>query len=143
MYRITGTFCAGALLLLSAGCWLDGKNVDVQANAFTPGKNGETSSNVKIINGSLESVQVSTQNALERMGLKVTATPQGQAIRLSSASRTGQRFDLILTRQTTTMGEQTQIRIEWEKNAEGFFFESIVRALMDPTATAPAESGAR
>ena len=141
MYRTTGILCAAGMLLLSAGCWLDRQ--DVQADATVQGNNGVTSASETYVNGSLESVSVSTQNALRHMGLAVDMAPQGQDVRLSSATRSGLRFILVLSRHQTPMGEQTRFRIVWENKAEALFLDGLMNELIQQSAPPVSEGPPR
>jgi hypothetical protein len=140
MYRFTGMLCAGGLMLLSVGCWLDRQDLDVRAGATVQGADDGTTGNLTYVQGSFESVALSTQNALRRLCSDVKATPDGQSVRLSATTRGGKHFDLILTRHPTATGEDTQLRIKWENNAEAFFLESVVRELYSRSAP-PVEEG--
>lgn len=68
----------------------------------------------KTIKSSIEQVAQKLERALRDQGLDVTVTPQGETIRVTSASRSGQKFVLVLTRVQSPQGEQTRIRTEWD-----------------------------
>jgi hypothetical protein len=103
-----GTVCAaGVICLALAGC--DSlKDLNVNAAAFLAPSGGD-----RVVAGSLEVVAGSTEEALKGMGLFVNTTREGEAIRIR-ATRSGQHFSLVLTRQKTDRGEMTHIRFEWD-----------------------------
>ena len=72
----------------------------------------------RVVAGSLDTVSLSTQDALRGLGLSVTATQEGEAIRLRAASPSGQHFDLVLTRTESEHGELTHVRFEWERDRD-------------------------
>jgi hypothetical protein len=112
MTRANGMVCAAAVLLLAAGCE-SMHEFQISAAALllpTPGD--------RVVAGSLETVSVSTQDALRGLGLSVTVAHEGEAVRLRAAGPAGQQFDLVLTRSTGEHGELTHVRFEWEHDRD-------------------------
>jgi hypothetical protein len=72
----------------------------------------------RVVAGSLDSVSASTQDALRGLGLSVTATREGEALRLRATGASGQHFDLVLTRSANEHGELTHVRFEWERDRD-------------------------
>jgi hypothetical protein len=99
--------CAGACLLLAAGC----ASSDI-AGFFQMQGGG----NDRIVVGSLEEVAKSTENTLQRLDLKAEVTQQGETIYIASALKSGSnaRFKLVLTRDRNGGEERTHIRLEWQ-----------------------------
>jgi hypothetical protein len=81
-----------------------------------------------VVAGSPEAVSLMTQAALGRMGLFVKATKEGQAIRLTSSTRSGKRFSLVLDSQKTEGMEQTSIALHWEKDGDETFWMQFLTA---------------
>jgi hypothetical protein len=94
------------LTLILAGC----ANVDV-AGLFLAQKTGANGD--RVVAGSLEAVATSTQASLSSLGLHAVSTRKGEAIHITSTTKNGASFTLILTRDQTRAGEQTRIRLEW------------------------------
>jgi hypothetical protein len=113
MTRVNGMVCAAAVLLLAAvGC------DSLHEFQFSAAALLSPSGSDRVVAGSLDSVSASTQDALRGLGLSVTATREGEAIRLRAAGPSGQHFDLVLTRTTSEHGELTHVRFEWERNRD-------------------------
>jgi hypothetical protein len=103
---------AGQVLVLglvAAGCGSN-RELDWSGSAFllATGKD-------RVVAGSLESVAFTTQETLRRLELDTTLSRAGDTIRLTSATKNGQNFSLVLTSERTDHGELTHIRFEWEK----------------------------
>jgi hypothetical protein len=99
--------CAGAGLALSlAGC----ANSSLTGMFFAQ-NNLATGDGVVV--GKLDDVALSAQAKLQRLGLKVTMTREGEAIHLASTTRSGATFKLVLTREMTAQGEQTRVKLQW------------------------------
>ena len=107
-----GTVCtAGLICLALAGC--DSlKNLNVDAAALLASGGGD-----RVVAGSLEVVAGSTEGALKGMGLFVNTTTEGESIRIR-ATRSGQHFSLVLTRQKSERGDMTRVRFEWDDSRD-------------------------
>src|SRR5262249_39264763 len=107
MTRASLAVCAGVALALSlTGC--AGTNMAGLFFAQTTGPDGD-----RVVAGSLETVAVSTQEALTRLGLHAAATRQGEAIHVTGKTKAGASFTIVLTREQTRQGEQTRVRLQW------------------------------
>jgi hypothetical protein len=93
-------------LLATAGCTLTDF---FGAAVFEGGKPGGD----RIVAGSLETVTESTKNALSTLGMAAVVSRQGEAVQISSTTRGGAKFQLVLTREKTKDGEQTRVHIDW------------------------------
>ena len=67
---------------------------------------------------SLDTVSQSAQDTLSQMGMKATATREGETVRLVSQTETGRRFTLVLTREMLNGVERTRAHIEWADGKE-------------------------
>jgi hypothetical protein len=133
MRRPKGIICAGGLLLLTLGCMPHQVRRDsVKADAQAKSKDSQTTAHVYYVPGAMETVSVSTKNALRKMGLLVQATPEGESLRLSTASKSGQRFSLLLTRAMTVSGERTEVRVDWQNNPELDLWADLLRLILAP-----------
>jgi hypothetical protein len=72
----------------------------------------------RLVAGSLESVSRSTQGTLRQLGLKADVRPDGDTVRIVSASKSGAGFTIVLTREKSSDSEKTRVRIEWDGAAE-------------------------
>jgi hypothetical protein len=124
MSRQVGMVCAGALLIATAGCSLDSFLV-----SFT-GRDGKQ----HVVAGSADQVALNLQAALGKAGVAVTATRDGEDIRLAGTTRSGSKFYLRLKRQKTYAGENTAVAIEWEREADDSFWLTVVQILTAPPA---------
>jgi hypothetical protein len=103
---------AGVICLLFAGCdSLRDFNLTAAALLATEG-------NDRVVAGSLETVSGSTQEALRELGMFVSTTHEGEAIRIRATTKTGQHFSLVLTRKTSAQRELTSVRFEWENGRD-------------------------
>ncbi len=68
----------------------------------------------RIVAGSFEAVAQSTQNTLSQMGFTTSQNREGDTIRITSRTATGNNFTVVLVRSTGQGGEQTRVRIEWD-----------------------------
>lgn len=114
MTRVVGMVCAaGALCLLAAGC--DGlRDYTLSASALAAAGAGKD----RVVAGSLETVAASTQESLQQLGLVATSTREGDAVRITATTKTGQHFSLVLTRAKTDQGEVTHVRFEWDRDRD-------------------------
>jgi hypothetical protein len=99
---------AGVICLALAGC--DSlHDFNVTAAALLAG-----GGNDRVVAGSLEEVSGSTQATLQQLGMLVSSTREGDAIRLRATTRSGQHFSLVLTRKKGEGRELTNLRFEWD-----------------------------
>jgi hypothetical protein len=113
MSRVNGTVCVAAILLLAAAGCESLRNFQLTGSAFLTG-----GGNDRVVAGSIDSVSASTQDTLRGLGLMVTASREGEAIRLRTTTLSGQHVDLVLTREKTQHGELTHVRFEWERDRD-------------------------
>ncbi len=107
MTRAMLAVCAGAgLALFLAGC----------ANSSFTGlffAQNDLATGDGVVVGKLDDVALTAQAKLQHLGFKVAMTREGEAIHLASTTRTGATFKLVLTREMTTQGEQTRVKLQW------------------------------
>lgn len=108
MPRASGWLCAGLFLCLSAaGC--------ASADAFSLFfLQSTTTGRDRVVAGSVESVSRSTQAALTELGFTAIVSEQAGVVRITSSTRTGQKFALVLRREKKDPGEYTRVHLEWE-----------------------------
>jgi hypothetical protein len=112
MARLAGMVGAtGLVCLLLAGCSLTDFNLNASAFLASGDKD-------RVVAGSLETVAASTEESLQQLGLFVTRTREGESIRLTTTTKAGQRFSLVLTRQPSDRGELTRVRFEWDNTRD-------------------------
>jgi hypothetical protein len=121
--------CAAALLLGTvSGCTLDSMSLNVFA------ANTERES---VWYGSLETVSATAQKTLRDTGVFVNVNKDGEAVRIKSCTKEGKKFTLVLNRVSTSAGERTKVRIEWEDQADERFWLPFVAdvgtALLEPS----------
>ena len=119
MTRRVGVVCAAALLLSAAGCSL---------NSFLVSATGPDGKQ-QVVAGSVDEVSARLQASLSHVGVLVTASRQGEDVRLAGVTRKGKKFALVLKRQTTDNVERTAIAVEWEKEADDQFWFGVVDLL--------------
>lgn len=100
--------CASGLLMAVAGCSFRLGNSNIQVGVKV---------DEKVVNDSADRVAQRLENEMRRLGLQVTTEQEGNAIRLTS-SKAGQRFVIVLNRVPGPQGEQTNIRVDWDKSAD-------------------------
>ena len=105
--------CAGGVVcLLLAGC--DGlRDLNVTAAALLAADGGD-----RVVAGSHDAVSASTQDALRQLGMSVTSSREGEALRIRAMTKTGQHFSLVLTRKKSDQQELTNVRFEWENGRD-------------------------
>ncbi|MFO0845384.1 MAG: hypothetical protein U0797_23875 [Gemmataceae bacterium] len=126
MTRAMGMLCA-ALVIVSIGCALNVGNtrVDVAVKGDVVG-----------VDATLEEVAVKVKTELERRGLQVAVSSEGDAVRVVSTTKTGDKFTVVLSRGRapskfrTPVREQTQVRVEWEKAPDHELWEGLVATLL-------------
>jgi hypothetical protein len=109
MLRGVAIVGAGSLLAALTGCtFLFGNNA-VQVGVKV---------NEEAVNGTLDQVAQRIQNEMRRLGLQVAASPQGDTILLTSTTKAGQRFVVVLKRTQGPQGERTIVHIDWEQSSD-------------------------
>ncbi len=127
MSRPVGEVCAAALLSAAVGC----SSLSFLLSGAGPGGKQQ------VIAGSVDQVSASLQATLGRAGIAVSATPEGQDVRLAGQTRSGKKFALLLQRQQTDAGEKTVVAIHWEKEADEDFWLALVELLLSPPPPPP------
>ena len=124
-HGLVGALCA---CLFFVGCTLD--SFSLSAFDTAKGDGGP------VVTGSLDVVAASTQKAMGDMGLFVSMNHEGEAIRLTSTTPDGKRFSLLLKGRKTDHGDETQVSIKWEKDADEAFWMQLAAVLARPNAGA-------
>jgi hypothetical protein len=114
-----GLVVAGVLVGVT-GCTLDSLSLAVT---------GGPPSREQTLNGSLDSVSACLQGALHQQGLIFTYSRDDESLRIQSATRTGQKFLLVLKRKKSAAGEQTVVRIDWLKDSDEKFWQSLLEVV--------------
>jgi hypothetical protein len=106
MFRQAGILCAAGLLAAATGCSFKLGNivqVDVKANE-------------QVVNDALDQVAQRIENEMRRLGLEVAVASSGDAVRITSTTKTGQKFVVVLRHVNGPRGEQqTNLGVEWDK----------------------------
>jgi hypothetical protein len=104
---------AGALVLL-AGC----SPIEYFSGLFAtaPGADGD-----RVVVGSLKVVADDTQGHLQQLGLAVERTERAGAIYLTSKTRAGGSFTVVLTSEQSPQGERTRVRLDWKDGRDDQF----------------------
>jgi hypothetical protein len=127
MLRRMETMCAAALLIAAVGC---------SAGSFLlswVGSGGKK----QVVTGSINDVAARLQASLGKLNIIVAVNPMdNDTIKLNGQTKSGQRFALVLKRQTTSQGESTAITVEWEKDADEEFWATVLELLVKPEAAA-------
>jgi hypothetical protein len=119
MSRLVGLACAGALLS-AAGCSLE---------SFTLTSFWESAAEEVPLMGTPDEVSRQTTTALQQLGVAVRVDKQGETVRLSGQTKNGQRFTLLFDRRTPNGEAWTQLRLVWEKDADGQFWGELLGGL--------------
>ncbi len=106
MLRQMALFCAAGLLAAGAGCAFKMGNNVVQV---------DVKANDQVIDDALEHVAQRIQAEMQRLGLQVTVAPSGDAVRITSTTKSGQRFVITLVRVNGAQGTQTTIHVDWDQ----------------------------
>jgi hypothetical protein len=106
MNRAIGALLVCGCVWFAVGC----KNVDMLGAL---GLQGTPDGNERVVSGSVDAVAETTTRALGRLNLKANVTRDSQKVYIDTATQTGARFRLVLTREATAAGERTRIRVEW------------------------------
>jgi hypothetical protein len=119
-----GIVCVLAGLLSAAtGCWTGGDGLAFLR--FDVADKGRTYS----ARGSVSALCGNAQAALQQAGLLINVKRDGEDVLLKSTTSSGRRFTLVLHGTKTVEGEQTQIRVEWEKEPDDAFWAEFLTNL--------------
>jgi hypothetical protein len=101
---------AGVLFLVLGGCTLPEQ---FNLNWFqTTALGGDC-----MVAASLDSVSLSTQAGLQRLGFRAEAITQGDNVRIVAKTASGDQLEFLLMREKTDQGERTRVRLEKYNNA--------------------------
>jgi hypothetical protein len=128
MAKSHGLVGAACMCLFLAGCTLDSFSLSELVTAKGDGG--------PVVAGSLDVVTASTQKALGDMGLFVRMNRDGETARLSSKTPGGKGFTLLLKARKTDHGDETQVSVQWEKEADDAFWLQLGAVLARSNATA-------
>ena len=131
-YGLIGAAFFGVFLI--AGCTLDTFSV----TAF-----GTAKSDGPVVAGSLDAVTAASQKAMGDLGLFVSVRHDGETAKLTSTTPSGKRFTLVLKSHKTAQGEETQVNIQWEKDADPAFWLQLAAAITAPKPDKAAATPAR
>jgi len=106
MKRAIGALLACGCVWVAAGC----SNMDVLG--FLALK-GTPDGNERVVAGNLDAVVETTKASLAKLDLKASVTTVGQTAYIDTATTNGARFRFVLTREASSAGERTRIRVEW------------------------------
>lgn len=131
MSRRTRMVCAAALLFVAVGC---------SASSFLLSWTGSEGKQ-QVVTGSIDEVAARLKASLGKVNILVAVNPMDDGtIHLNGQTKSGQRFALVLKRQTTSRGENTAITIDWMgKDADEQFWFTVLDLLVQP---APAPNAA-
>lgn len=127
MCRRVGRGCAAALLLALSGCSLGSFLLSAPGSGSKP----------QVVAGSVDQVSANLEATLDRAGIAVTASRQGQDVRLAGTTHSGKKFALVLKREKTAGEERTAIAVEWERGADEKFWLGVVELLLAPPLPPP------
>lgn len=136
------TVCAaGAVLLAAVGC------TSPESFGLNIWQQGPPNSGSSYVNASMDGVAASVQASLKKMGLAAEVRPEGESVRIVSRTSGGGAFSLLLTRAQTGAGDQTLVKVEWEKPKDGGaalqIFGQVCAAAAFPGSTSRQDNSAR
>jgi hypothetical protein len=117
MLRSVAILWAGGFLVALAGCAFQLGNSTVQVGVKV---------NEQAVNDSLEHVAQRLQNELGRLGLQATVSNEGDVVRLTSTTKSGQKFNVLLNRIWGPQGEKTVVHIDWEKGSDSALWPQLI-----------------
>jgi hypothetical protein len=109
MLRQTGLVCVGSLLVVVIGCAFRLGNSTVQVDVKV---------NDEVVKDTVDSVAQRIENEMRRLGLLVAVSRDGDVVSLTSTTKAGQRFTVMLSRVRGAQGEQTSIHVDWEQASD-------------------------
>ncbi len=110
-------------LFFIAGCTMDSFSL----TAF-----GVAKGDGPVVAGSLDVVTANSQKAMGNLGLFVSVRHDGDTAKLTSTTPGGKRFTLVLKSRKTDHGDETQVSIQWEKEADQAFWLQLSAAIISP-----------
>jgi hypothetical protein len=117
---------AASLLIALAGCALQFGNTAVHVGVKV---------NEQVVNEALDSAAQKIQNQMSRLGLTVAVSRDGETARLTSTTRAGQKFTVLLNRVNGPQGEQTRVHVEWDTAPDEALWLQLIGVLVTtPTA---------
>jgi hypothetical protein len=124
MFKKCGPVCAAlCCLFLAVGCSLD---------AFSLAAFGTSKGDGPVVAGSLDVVTATSQKAISDMGLFVSVNRDRESAKLTSTTAGGKRFTLVLKSRKTDHGDETQVSIQWEKEADEAFWLQLAAVVAAP-----------
>lgn len=117
-HGLVGVSCVAVFLV---GCAIDSFSLSALGTAKDDGG--------PVVVGSVDVAAASTQKALGDMGLFVSMKRDGDTARLTSTTPGGKRFTLTLKARKTEHGDETQVSIKWEKEADDAFWAQFALVL--------------
>jgi hypothetical protein len=116
-----GMVCAAGLLTAATGCALQYGNSLFQVGVQV---------NEQVVNDSLDRVAQKLEREMRRLGLEVVVSQDASIMRLTSTSKAGQKFDVLLSKAEGPQGERTQVRVEWEKAPDAALWAQLAAVLV-------------
>jgi hypothetical protein len=114
--------CAIVVLFLGlTGCALDGFNAKYQV---TPAGGSEP-----VISGSVDSVAERTSAMLQGLGITAVLQRNGNDVRLACTTDKGKHFAVIFTEESSQMGTQTRVKMEWDNGTDDVVAVRILAGL--------------
>jgi hypothetical protein len=130
MSRFLGVAGAGVLLLAVAGCSLD---------SFLAPFPGVTNRQ-QLVAGKLEQVSARLQAGLGDAGVPVLTKRVGNEMRLAGMTKSGKVFCLHLYAEKAGGEDRTLVRVKWDRQADGPFWELVCMLAATPAADAAGET---
>ena len=128
MTRLVGALCAG-LVLAAAGCALNVGNTRVEADVKI---------DEQAVDATLETAAEKVKEELQRRGLQVAVSPDADAVRVVSTTRSGDKFTVVLSRGRSPSGtEQTRVRVEWGRAPDRELWLGLLTAMASAAVQAP------
>jgi hypothetical protein len=120
MKRALGLLCAG-LLLAGVGCEWNVGNTRVEADVRV---------NDQSIDAAIDEAAAKVQRELQKRGLEATISPDGDNVRVTARTKSGDQFAVLLSRSRTATGrEQTRIRVEWGAKSDSELWLAVLVAV--------------
>ncbi|HVS37455.1 MAG TPA: hypothetical protein VMS17_17970 [Gemmataceae bacterium] len=114
---------AGACLCLLGGCTLDSFSL----NAFG------TTKGDPVVAASLDATAAMTQKAFNDLQIFFVMNRTDDAtVKIAAQSPSGKRFTLLLKARKTDHGDETQLTIHWDKDADDAFWLRLAAAIAAP-----------
>ena len=126
MFRRAGMVCAGTLVVAFAGCALQFGNTAVELGVKV---------NEQLVTDALDHVADRIQREMERLGLQVIVNHEVESVRLTSTTKGGQKFVVVLSRVQGRAGEQTRLHIDWDQGSDKALWLQLLLVAGPSTAT--------